>query len=174
VRIQPRAVLATMVAGVLAACGPAPAPDAAEPASAEAGARAAGSADIPAREAPPPSGATAARPGGVPPPPAVLQGIPRRIASPEAGTGTPPVAAGAQVEYACESGATLRIAYDGIAARVAWTGGGALVLTREKPGATGGESYAGDGHVLERRGNVVELAMPGGRKMRCMEAASSA
>lgn len=167
--ITPRVPLVLALASVLVACGPGPAPEAGKVAAA--GEEVA--ADAPPRDAPSPASA----PDGArsrADPPAVLQGIPGDIPPSDPGVDTPPVAAGAQIEYACESGASLRIAYEGIVARVAWTDGGVLVLSRGTQQAGGGESYSGDGHVLVRRGNVVELGIPGGRTWRCMEAASSA
>ena len=172
-RITPTLMVAGMaMAGVLMACGPAATPDAGKAASTTPTGEEARPA--PAREAPSPArGATTGRSRGDPQQ-AALQGIPRDIPDPDPGAATPPVAAGALVEYACESGASLRIAYEGIAARVAWTDGGTLLLTRAAQDVAGGESYSGDGHVLLRRGNVIELGIPGGKTWRCMEAASSA
>lgn len=107
--------------------------------------------------------------------PQVLEGIPRPIARPGPEVRTPPIATGAEVAYACESGAQLRVRYGGSVAEVAWTDGAWLTLSRSAAGSAGGETYAGEGHVLLRLGNVVELRdARSGSLIRCAEAAANA
>jgi len=107
--------------------------------------------------------------------PQVLEGIPRPIARPAPGVPTPPIASGAEVTYACESGARLRVRYAGSVAEVAWTEGAWLTLSRTAPGNAGGETYAGEGRVLLRLGHVVELRDErGGPVIRCAEATANA
>lgn len=103
---------------------------------------------------------------------AVMEGIPSKIPLPAQNTPTPDIADGAQVQYTCESGAALYIAYVGNTARVRWVER-TLVLHRD-PGSDD-ERYVGEGYRLLRIANVVQLEQAkGGQSWRCSEQASSA
>lgn len=142
-----------------------------EPARAEADTMAVGelpAAQLPAaplRDPVPPAGGTEPAP--------VLEGIPSKIPMPAEGTPTQPLAIGARVSYVCESGSELQVAYAEASARVTWTGGNTLQLSRT--GSADGETYAGDGHTLMRVGNVVQFRRDDGAyAWRCAENAASA
>ena len=106
--------------------------------------------------------------------PEVLEGIPRKIGIP-AEAPNAVLAPGTSITYVCESGSPLRVSYTGIVARIAWTEGRTLTLARTGQKAEAGETYSGDGHVLLRRGSVVELSESGGtQRWRCEESAASA
>lgn len=123
-----------------------------------------------ANPAPPP--ATTASPAAAPTAETApaLEGIPHKIDMPSEQTPTPPLPPSAEVTYVCENGMSLRIAYDGAAARVAWTEGRTLTLSR-----SAGETYTGDGYVLQRRGNVAMLNQQGGTvSFRCEESTANA
>lgn len=104
----------------------------------------------------------------------VQAGIPRKIKLPPPETPTPMLAPQAEVAYVCENGTQLRVSYQGVTANVAWSGGRKLKLARGgRDGA--GETYAGDGFTLQRRGNVVQFdAQAGDTSWKCEESASSA
>lgn len=105
----------------------------------------------------------------------VLEGIPSKITMPPKDADTPPIAAGAEVTYVCESGMALRIAFDGVWAHVAWTDGRRLKLSKAANGSADGERYTGEGFTLSRVANVVELSQSqGGQRWRCAEGAASA
>jgi len=169
---SPRVLLPIALASLLPACQERPAPPASAPPAAaviESGERERGA----ERDAG--GSASAPRAPGPATAPQVLEGIPRRIARPGPEVPTPPIATGAEVTYACESGAQLRVRYGGSVAEVAWTDGAWLTLSRSAPGTATGETYAGEGHVLLRLGNVVELRDErGGTVIRCAEAAANA
>lgn len=106
--------------------------------------------------------------------PQVLEGIPRKIVMPAEAPSTA-LAPETSITYVCESGSPLRVSYNGIVARIAWTEGRTLTLSRTGQKAEAGETYSGDGHVLLRRGSVIELSENGGaRRWRCEESAASA
>lgn len=106
--------------------------------------------------------------------PQVLEGIPRKIGMPAKAPDTA-LAPETSITYVCESGSPLHVSYSGIVARIAWTEGRTLTLSRAGQRTEVGETYSGDGYVLLRRGSVVELSQSGGtQRWRCEESASSA
>lgn len=162
--------LPLLLAGIVAGCGgrdatPAPA----DPAASDQAALDRSAAPIPAAPAAP------ATPAADAPTPQVMEGIPSRIALPPKGTETPVIAPGAEVTYVCESGMSLRVAFDGVRALVAWTDGRRMTLSRTAGDGGAGERYAGDGFTLRRVANVVELAQDGGgQQWRCAEGSATA
>ncbi len=106
--------------------------------------------------------------------PQVQQGIPSKIPLPSKDVPTPILPPGAEISYVCESGIPLRIAFASSHAYVQWTDGTKLTLSIGAPGPGGGELYEGDGYVLRRIANVVELsAKGGGDRWRCAEESAS-
>ena len=180
---RPRVLLPIAFAGLVAACQDRPATATATTAAAPTATATSGSERL-ERDGPAEAEAGTAAPAPRPPDvatapqgpaPQVLEGIPRPIARPGPDVPTPPIASGAEVSYACESGAQLRVRYAGSVAEVAWTDGAWLTLSRTAPGGAGGETYAGERHVLVRLGHVVELRDErGGPVIRCAEATANA
>lgn len=169
-----RPSLALCLACALAACAadtdPAAAPTGAEADSA--GTESAPPAPVAAPANTPAGGASAsaASPQSAP----VLEGIPTRIPKPEADAPTPILPAGTEVSYVCENGMPLRIAFAGSLAHVHWTGDSRLTLSLAAGTAGGAERYEGDGYLLTRTANVVELSAQAGRDhWRCAEASAS-
>lgn len=119
---------------------------------------------------------TPAGPATVEPPrKQVMEGMPTRVEMPPPTTETPQLPVGASIEYGCESGSTLRVAYGQRVAEVAWTDDRKLRLNAQPDDAGGGELYAGEGYQLRRLGSAVQLRQSGaGSEWRCMEANASA
>ena len=143
------------------------------PAAEAAAAQPAANEPVAATSPPPAPGATPATPAARTGTEPVLEGIPRKIEMP-AEAPKAALAPETDITYVCESGSPLRVSYSGIVARIAWTGGRALTLSRAQ-GAGTDEIYSGDGHTLLRRGSVIELSRSGGtQRWRCEEAEASA
>lgn len=106
----------------------------------------------PESDLPPPAGLEAPAADGLPQPP------------------PPPLAEGAEIVYACGS-TEMYVTYAGGEANVILYSGRVIRLVRT-PDV--GESYAGEGLVLRRFGNVVELVQDGGEPARCEESGGNA
>lgn len=163
-----------LTACVLVACKADPDPPVAP---AQANVESAGAEPMPSPQAAAPadrsaSGKPAAATSRQPAP--VLEGIPSKIPEPEEDASTPILPVGTEVSYVCENGMPLRIAFAGSLAHVRWTGETRLTLSLAAGAGGGGERYEGDGYLLRRIANVVELsAKEGSDHWRCAEASAS-